>query len=106
MSGEDQMILEMASFRSTLLESTSELTVMFKKEAEGIDRRLQLPEALEDIDGFTNDEKMKVGSYICKDSTKVYYFFYHRPTYVRMMLNECSLPPPYHPNFEDPNFSA
>lgn len=36
-------------------------------------------EALEDIDVFYNDEKMKVGSYKSRDSSKMDYFFSLRP---------------------------
>ncbi|XVF83852.1 hypothetical protein PTKIN_Ptkin16aG0526600 [Pterospermum kingtungense] len=99
--GTDELVEQLAGIKNIYQDSMQEMMTFFRKEYEGIDRRLGLPQVLEELEGFSVDEIIKVGAYMSKDPTKVDYFFALNPSrrsaYVKILLEECN--PSYRPSF-------
>ncbi|XVF86618.1 hypothetical protein PTKIN_Ptkin18bG0056800 [Pterospermum kingtungense] len=68
--GTDELVEQLAGIKNIYQDSMQEMMTFFRKEYEGIDRTLGLPEVLEELEGFSIDEIIKVGAYMSKDPTK------------------------------------
>ncbi|XVF86513.1 hypothetical protein PTKIN_Ptkin18bG0046900 [Pterospermum kingtungense] len=100
--GTDQLVEHLADIKNIYQDSMQEMMTFFRKEYKEIDTRLSLPQVLEELEGFSVDEIIKVGTYMSKDPTKVDYFFALnsscRSAYVKILLEECC--PSYCPSFD------
>ncbi|XVF54752.1 hypothetical protein PTKIN_Ptkin05aG0206600 [Pterospermum kingtungense] len=70
----DELVEQLAGIKYIYLDSMQEMMNFFRKEYEGIDRRLRLPQVLEELEAFSVDEIIKVGAYRSNDPTKVVTF--------------------------------
>ncbi|XVF81134.1 hypothetical protein PTKIN_Ptkin15bG0132100 [Pterospermum kingtungense] len=100
--GTNELVEHLAGIKNIYEDSMQDMRTFFWKEYEGIDKRLALPQAIEEMEGFVVDEIIKVEAYMSKDPTKLDYFFALNPSrrsaYVKILLEECC--PSYRPSFD------
>ncbi|KAK8996415.1 hypothetical protein V6N11_081692 [Hibiscus sabdariffa] len=89
-----------AAYRETAKE-IKEIIGLFKKEAEGNDRRMSIFTEIMKIEGLSNDEMLIAGEHISKDAHKVDFFFSlpneFKKDYVIKQLVDCHS---YQPSFD------
>ncbi|XP_044473190.1 uncharacterized protein At2g29880-like [Mangifera indica] len=102
--GFSRLVEEISKFGKsykTIQQEIHEITTYFKKEVEGKNRRMNLFNALLELDGFSRQELLNVGEHIIKKEHKIDFFFElpmdFRKDYVIKQLAECNV---YCPSFD------
>ncbi|XVF55928.1 hypothetical protein PTKIN_Ptkin06aG0075200 [Pterospermum kingtungense] len=90
--------------QSTYRDGMNHFTTYLRKKQEVNDKLNALPAALQELEGFTCIELVKVGAYISKEEWKVKYFFAlpkeSKIEFVKLQLQKIS-PAAYHPSFDN-----